>query len=263
MELIGRAEDGACVMVLLTTPGDPSRALAEVATRWPPRGLVRIAGNADLGDRAMPSRHLALTVSPDGSAEVAVDGRPAPGGWDRLESELGLFAAERLDGLVAVHAALIVWEGAAIVVPGPSYSGKTTLCVAAIEIGATVWSDEFTLVDPDSGRVLGWPRPLRIRTSASPERRALDDAGAPPPEPLPVGVVAPVRYGQGVSSLAPISRGEAVMEILANTVCGESRPQESFRAALAMTHSARLIGGHRGDAAVTMAELLETCAGSR
>lgn len=74
--------------------------------------------------------------------------RPLEGG-DRVESELALFAAERLAGQVAVHSAAIAMRGRVLLVPGPTGVGKSSLCAAAAaEAGATVLSDEYALVDP-------------------------------------------------------------------------------------------------------------------
>lgn len=100
---------------------------------------------------------MVAPTRPNGEPTVTVDNAQSPGGWDRVESELALFAAERLENLVAVHAALILRQGRALLVPGPSYSGKSTLAVAAAAAGAAVLSDEYALVDPASGLVTDGP----------------------------------------------------------------------------------------------------------
>ena len=94
-------------------------------------------------------RRVEVDADADGRIDVLVDGRHRAGGVDAVESELALFAAERLRGLVAVHAAVLRVLGDVVVVPGPSYSGKSTWCAAALDAGHEVWSDEFALVDGD------------------------------------------------------------------------------------------------------------------
>ena len=75
--------------------------------------------------------------------------------------------------------------------------------------------------------------------------------------PVPVGLVALVRHdANATQSWAPISRADAVLGLLANTVCARSRPDEALDAALAIARSAPAIAGPRGEAAQAIAELL-------
>lgn len=179
---------------------------------------------------------------------------PPPVAWDLLESTLTLFAVNRLAHLVALHSAAIAHRGRVLVVPAVSGGGKSTLSVAAVEAGATLLSDEYTLIDPSTGLVTGWRRPVR---------RLLDDGGTErldltvASEPLPVGLVAAVAYDPGGNGTwKPISPGEATVELLAHTVCARSRPDAALDAVLAVTRSAPAVGGHRPDAAEAIARLL-------
>lgn len=241
----GVAEDGAVVEVCV-----PSRLAARLDEVWPPRGLTAV-------DEGREPVRLALELSPalGGTLVVRVDGAPATGGWDRIESELALFAAERLDGPVAVHAAVLLHHGRAVLVPGPSGSGKSRLCVAAAGAGATVLSDEYALVDPVSARVTGWPRPVRVRRrDGSVERIDLAEIS----EPVPVGLVALLRYEPNSAlRLAALSPADAALGLLANTVCARSRPEPAFDAALAVARSCPAVSGVRGDAGVCVAHLLD------
>ena len=59
-------------------------------------------------------------------------------------------------------------------IPGATFTGKTTLVQALVEAGATYYSDEYAVLD-DRGRIQPYPRPLSIRTgdgSTLRERRA-------------------------------------------------------------------------------------------
>lgn len=233
MQFRASADDGEIIEVIICG-AEPDQIDSELQRRWPPFGLQRIDDRVGAAART----HDVSTIS----------------GWDRLESDLGLFAAERLDGIVAIHAALIVRNGRGIVIPGSSHAGKTTLSVAAISAGATVASDEFTLVDLRTGLVHGWPRPLRIRLDAGAvERRTLQDHRN---DPVPVGVVAAVRYDPSGPGVTEISRADAVMAVLENCVCGSLRPADSFDAALAITTSSVHLGGTHDDATEMVAQLL-------
>jgi hypothetical protein len=240
----GVTDDGAVIDVIHPRP--VRRLLDE---RWPPVGLA-VCNSEPLSVQ----KQLSITVDfVTGQQEVRVDGVPSNGTWERIESELALFAAERLDGYIAVHAAVIVHEGVAIVLPGPSGVGKSSLCIAAAEAGGSVLTDEYALIDPSSGRVSGWQRPVRVRLDGGGvERRHITVAH----EPTAVALVAVLVFdGTAAPTISPISPAEAAIELMNNAVCAASRPDQSLDAALAVTRSARSVAGVRGEAAAAISEL--------
>jgi hypothetical protein len=232
----GRADDGAVVHVDLAGHG----AATDLAPWWPPVGLQRIDPPA-------------VGVTPDASFGVTAD---MPATWDRLESDVGLFVAERLASQVAVHAAVIRADDVVMVLPGPSYAGKSTLCAAALDAGYQVLSDEYALVDPDTGLVCGWPRRLRVRTPRGDAHRMGD---AVRHEPVAVDLVAEITYDPGVDVLdvAPMSAGETTLALLGNTVCASSRPEFAFSAMVVLGRSVSAVGGRRGEAAAALSALVE------
>ena len=242
--LWGQADDGSVVQV--SVPASSADSLNE---RWPPTGLAR----RDIAD-PMPDLVLELRPGVAGPLTLEVDHKPMFGGWDRLESELALFAAERLAGLVAVHAAVIALHDRALLIPGPTGVGKSRLCAAAADEGAGVLSDEYALVDPQSGMVTGWQRAVRIRRPDGGVDR-LDLVR--PADPMPVGLVALVEFQPNgslvIEDLAPAS---ATLGLLANTVCARSRPQESLDAALRIARACPAVAGTRGEAAEAVQLLL-------
>jgi len=74
---------------------------------------------------------------------------------------------------------------------------------------------------------------------------------------VPVAAVAVTTYRDG-ASWGPVgmSRGDAVLAILENTVPAQARPAESLRAARLAVDGAQLLRGERGDADVAAALLL-------
>ncbi len=235
----GVADDGAVVEV--TLPDDAPDLADELDRRWPPAGLRRL----DMAPEEAATSRFRLSG-------------PSTAGWDRLESDLGLFAAERVADRVAVHAALAVVDGRAIVLPGRSFTGKTTLGLALAEAGAVLATDEYALVDPTSGLVTGWPRPARIRVGAGESRR---EPVAPSIPPTPVALVGLLRHDSGHGedpAVTPesLSRADAVVRILDETVCARSRPEASLDAALHLS-GATVVTGRRGEAAAAAAWLIE------
>ena len=228
--------------------------IAELRRRWPPVGLER---------RTTPTGPIIARIGLSDTWVVVPDAEssgddPPPSAWDMLERSLAVFAAFRLANLVAVHAAVVEWNERALVVPASSGEGKSTLTRAAHEAGATVLSDEYALIDPSSGLVTGWDRPVRILTKPGGIDR-LDIAVRS--EPVPVGCVAFVRHRPAEGNAwKEISRGEAVGTLLSHTICGTTRPHDSLDAALAATRDARLFEGTRGDASGAARALLELTA---
>lgn len=240
----GEADDGAVVAV------DVPRPVAHLlADRWPPEGLSR----ADTVDRDVVLR-LAVGVDfVSGATTATVNDEASPGGWERIESELALFTADRLAGWVAVHAAVIAYGNRVLLVPGASGVGKSTLCLAATRAGAQVLSDEYALVQPSTGLVRGWRRPVRMRTPQGIQR--LDLVVEAPP--MQVGLIAVVVHSPHAGSAwSTLAAPDVVVALMANTVCARSRPDESLDAALSLARSTMAVGGTRGDADEAIAELL-------
>ena len=82
--------------------------------------------------------------------------------YDILESDLRLFVAELATHRVFVHAGVVGWKGQAIVIPGRSYSGKSTMVAELVRAGATYYSDEYAVLD-SRGRVHPFSKPLELQ----------------------------------------------------------------------------------------------------
>ena len=78
--------------------------------------------------------------------------------FDTFESDLRIFVAEFAKHRVFVHAGVVGWKGRAIVIPGRSYSGKSTLVAELVRAGATYYSDEYAVFDA-RGRVHPFQNP--------------------------------------------------------------------------------------------------------
>lgn len=241
----GVAENGDAIEVALRP-----HLLPELMKRWPPLGLAR-------HDSPSGSVQLSRGLSNDW---VIIPGQEEPGddppdlAWDQLEQTMTAFAVQRLSHLAAIHAAVIASNGKALMVPAASGSGKSTLSLAAIDAGADVLSDEYALVDPLTGRVSGWRRPITVAGSdGSSTRRDV----AVECEPLPIGLVAFVSFREGSRNEWESTPGaEAVAEILAHCVTAPFRPTESMDAALAVARSAQAVKGTRGEAEEAVRKLL-------
>jgi HprK-related kinase A len=67
---------------------------------------------------------------------------------------------------LVIHAAVVEKEGAAVILPAPPGSGKSTLCAALVARGWRLLSDELTLVRLNDGRIDPVPRPVSLKNAS-------------------------------------------------------------------------------------------------
>ncbi len=177
-----------------------------------------------------------------------------------FETSLKMYVAEMARRRVFVHAGVVGWQGKAIVIPGRSFSGKTTLVAELVRAGATYYSDEYAALDMQ-GRVHPYPQPLALRSPDSPEqkKRPVEDIGGKTgTRPLPVGLVLVSRYKPGVRwRPVQLTAGQAVLELLANTVPARSKPEVVMPTLQKAVSDAVLLKGHRGEAEETARLILD------
>ena len=172
-----------------------------------------------------------------------------------LDFQVALHAPHR----IFVHAGVVGWQGRALLIPGRSFSGKTTLVKALVEAGATYYSDEFAVLDFD-GSVHAYPRPLNIRQA---------DHGPGTPTPvetiggevghfaLKVGWVLETSYESGRTwrpqRLSPV---QTALCLLGNTVIARLRPERVFPVLRKVGLESCGLGGERGEAEEMTDQLL-------
>jgi hypothetical protein len=184
-----------------------------------------------------------------------------------LESEIRQSVAAAARGRTFVHAGVVAWRGRAILVPGRSRSGKTTLVAELVRSGAVYYSDEFAVLDR-RGRVHPFAKSLSIREGCAHHetvrrRRAEELGGSCGEEPLPVGLVVFASYSPGAEwRPATLTRGEAVLEMLSHTVPARLRPEASLVALERALSRATALRGERGEASDVAAALLRQVEGS-
>lgn len=178
-----------------------------------------------------------------------------------LESELRQSLAVR-SRRTFVHAGVVGWQGRAIVVPGRSRSGKTTLVAELVRAGAVYFSDEFAVLDA-RGRVHPFAKPLSIRGAGGCDLHVLrpsaeDLGGRRGTEPLPVGLVVLTTHRPGAKWRPQVlSTGHAVIEMLAHTVPARLRPAASLAALQRAVARALVVKGERGEARDLAPRLLQ------
>jgi hypothetical protein len=242
-----------------------------------PALLDRLSAHLPPGWRPLASPEVdqifSFWLSPRGRRGRAV-GRVYAGGLRRavaedlgeafsvLESEIRQSVAAAARGRTFVHAGVVGWRGHAILVPGRSRSGKTTLVAELVRAGAAYYSDEFAVLDR-RGRVHPFAKSLSIREGGCAvhevvrRRHAEELGGSCGEQPLPVGLVVLASYRAGADwRPETLTRGQAVLEMLAHTVPARLRPEASLEALERAVARAVVVRGERGEARSVAVRLL-------
>jgi hypothetical protein len=171
-----------------------------------------------------------------------------------MKSDMELYVAKQSPNRVFVHAGAVGWKGRAIVIPGASMSGKTTLVTALVRAGASYCSDEFAVFD-DKGKVRPFARALTSRDSQPPvvsKRRSPKLRTFTDDMPLPVGLVILTRYRPGASwKPRTLTQAQGVLGLLAHTPSAKSKPRKALETLGNALTPAKIFSGMRGEAAQT------------
>jgi len=170
-----------------------------------------------------------------------------------LESEIRQCVATGAERRTFVHAGVVGWRGRAIVIPGRSRSGKTTLVAELVKAGAAYLSDEFAVLD-GRGRVHPFAKPLSIRGASGCDRharaqRAEELGGSRASGAMPVRLVVLTEHRPGAGwSPERLTTGQAVLELLGHTVPARLRPAASLLSLERAVAHAVVLKGPRGEA---------------
>jgi hypothetical protein len=221
---------------------------ARTVERRPERGRFALVKDTDVG--------LLRVVCDERSIAEPSDLRLALG---ILDAELRMYIALHAPDHVFVHAGVVGVEDRAIVLPGRSFAGKTTLVAALVQAGAEYWSDEYAVLDAD-GLVHPYPKPLSVRINDTPEtdEQSVESLGGRAGDrPLPVAVIAFTSYRPGAAwMLSTRTAGEGAVKLLEHSIAARSRPKQVLAAVRRATTDAMVLEGERGDAGQAASALL-------
>jgi len=168
---------------------------------------------------------------------------------DYLESSLH-FAVATLARPLFVHAGVVAWKDLAILIPGRSFSGKTSLVEQLVRHGAIYYSDEFAVLDC-SGQVHPYPKPLSIRRRASAPRKVecTELGGEAGTRAIKVGAVVMTRYAAKAAwNPRTMTPAETMMALLDNTVMARDRAEDAMKILPLAVSRVRGWQGNRGEA---------------
>jgi hypothetical protein len=154
---------------------------------------------------------------------------------------------------VFVHAGVVGWQGKAIVIPGASCSGKSTLVMALVAAGATFYSDEYAVLD-SSARVHAYRRAPQVRGEQGRETArqiaAVLARSQGLPCSLPVGAVLATEF-RSTEEWSPrrLAAPEVFQILLRNSVAVRCHPARTIHVLKQVSLSASCFRSGRGEAA--------------
>ncbi|MBN1993736.1 MAG: hypothetical protein JW953_13625 [Anaerolineae bacterium] len=179
--------------------------------------------------------------------------------FDALQQHAEQLTVLRAQDCLFVHAGVVGRQGKAIIIPGRSMTGKSTLVKALVEAGATYYSDEFAVLDK-AGRAHPYPLPLSLRgKNGQPGRKipAEELEGQIGVEPLPVGLIVVTAYQpEAVWRPRKLTPGQALLALMDNTVAARREPAYSMPILKQAVTNAVTLKSKRGEAAAVAPALL-------
>lgn len=215
-------------------------------------------------DSRLTAHRLGIVSEDDGTYSVYNSGTRVHegGGLDLakivLEGQVRSYISLHAPDLVFVHAGAVGYEGRAILIPGHSFTGKTTLTAALVRAGADYYSDEFAVLDRD-GLVHPYAKTLSLRPEGVQVEHRVEELGGTAGEaPLPIGLVVMTHFRPGASwEPERLAQGPAVLEVLGNTVTMTTRSQDAIRTVSKALRGVTVLKGERGEADKFARTLLE------
>lgn len=177
--------------------------------------------------------------------------------WETVERMLHLYLAFHAVGAVYIHAGAVLIGGRALILPGRSYSGKSSLCQELVRHGAQLLSDEYAIIDGQA-QIHAFPRPVSLRTAQGDIRQECTEFGYPGPGPWPIAACAFLRYQAGANfSPTIVPAGTSILEMMRFTVSATKNPHTVLATLAALSQSIVSWEGDRGEAKACATSLLK------
>ncbi|MFN0277751.1 MAG: hypothetical protein ACKVRN_04020 [Pyrinomonadaceae bacterium] len=169
-----------------------------------------------------------------------------------FDSVIRAVVGENSPERVFLHAGVVGWNGTAIVIPGDSFRGKSTLVAELVRQGAEYYSDDFAIFD-ENGFVHPFPRNLAMRSDDGryrPYELTVESLGGVQGSgSLPVGLVLFTQYEPGKRWRPQISTaGNGVLQMIPFALTFGNRPEFSLRVLNNVASRAIIASSPRGAA---------------
>jgi hypothetical protein len=166
---------------------------------------------------------------------------------------------QHMTTLRAVHAGAVLWSGRALLLPGATRAGKSSLVAELLRRGATYFSDEYALIDAQ-GRAYPYPRPLLLRNGHAEQIPILPgECNAEVGDgPAPIGWILSLEYQPASAwKIAEVPQSLALLTLLQNTPHRLAESPEMVGAFQNAVAGASCYAGSRADAVHAVDRILQ------
>jgi hypothetical protein len=176
-----------------------------------------------------------------------------------LAQRIRLTVAEHAKGRVFIHAGVVAWKGKAIVIPGGSMYGKTSLVVELVKHGALYYSDEYAVID-EFGFVHPFAKTLSVREIGDyrqVEYSAESFGGMSGREPVRVAIVLFTRF-RPKAKWRPkqVVGGQRIFKLIRDTIPIRNDPARVLHSLRKLADGAVFLQSDRGEASQIAASVL-------
>jgi hypothetical protein len=168
-----------------------------------------------------------------------------------IDKFLIILAISSLPTNFYLHAGAVFWNNQGIILPGKSFSGKTTLVKEFIKAGAVYITDDLTVLTK-TGEILPFPRTLAIRTETGRELRTAEFFGARTlTEKVKLKMILFTEFEEKAEWKPQIlPPGQTVMKLMENFYYRPAireAPAQIVKALAELTSGIKTFKGKRGD----------------
>ncbi len=249
-----RPFDFECYGVKIRLDGNDQRVIDEAE---------RVTRKALLNDiRPVPAGKVdtvfTFTLDPTGAIVLTQDDGYIDHGsvpeyfFNHFNSLIRVAVAERAVDRLFIHAGAVGWKGKAIILPGTSFVGKSTLVAELVRNGAVYYSDDYAIFDRE-GLLYPFPRTLSMRADDENftrfELTPSSLGGKTGTEPIVVGMVLLTEYNRDAKWEPQIlTVGSGALEMVPYTFSFVNRPDFSLGVLNNILSRAIIVSSQRGSA---------------
>jgi hypothetical protein len=223
-------------------PTDAAAVSAQLPFGWDPISPTEAKHKFIL--EAQPQNDRLFSIRRESSGKASAP-QPFDAALKTLQKEIHLCVAEHASHHVFIHAGVVVWNNRAIVLPGFSHAGKSTLVWSFVKAGAIYYSDEYAVFD-EEGCISPFALPISLRMSNG-ERHLItpDSIGASRRKP---DFIVFTRYRTGaIWRPRQLQPGSAVLGLIRHSIAIRRNPALVLRILKNVSLQSQAFQGPRGE----------------